>query len=1348
MKNTKRALSVLLCLIMMFGTVAVGGEGFSELLDALSVRANAASSGTCGENLTWSLSDDGVMTITGTGEMDDYEGFSFDGDGNYAPWRKSVFTGIITSVVISSGVTTVGENAFYEIETLTSVSLPSTLTEIGEHAFDGCKSITNLTLPSSLKIIGRQAFSKCAFSEITLPKDLEDVGKWSFEDCNNLKEIKVNSANAYYSSENGVLYNKDKSELIRYPIGNEATSYTVNSNTIKIGDSAFENAANLTEIVLPEGIESLGWCSFSECINLTKMDLPNSLTEIDAYAFGWCAFEQVEIPQGVKELKTLLFRNNTKLKSAILPEGIERIDSLFSGCSSLETVNIPSSVKEIKYASFEKCSSLDYVDLPDTITKICSYAFNNCSNLNNIYLPLSLTEIEYHAFEGCSSLSNVYYQGTKEEWNAITIDINNDELLNANIHFNSNSVLEYDIVNDKVVITGCDKTVSGEFRIPAIIEGYPVTSIGESAFYQCNDLTNIIIPDGVVAIEDCAFMECLNLNSVTIPDSVKIIGDAAFADCISLENITIPDSVTSLGSASFVYCTALTGIEIPENVTVIGDITFFGCADLDNVTLPSGLKQIGEDAFNCHFDADTLAEHRTRYNDAVAAGDSEINGVPIEVYEQILAKQNGVLSDVYFNGSHKEWNELEIGDNNDNLINANIHFLKEKYSVTFFVDGSEILSDEYYVGDTIIKPNDPSKTGYVFAGWIPDVPETMPAQDLEFCAQWTKVNNFDETSRYSFSNSHYSFFGHNKVDDDKDKWCDICQGAYYMTQFDYDKIISYINKIYTNPSPAISSVQFLRNKKYWNGSCYGMAVTSILDYQNKIAFNENFDNGAKTMWDVSYPYINDEVASAINYYMVSQYFSFIRNSIPSYNKEYYPSSWTPGLKELVSTAQEGEPFLFCYYWLDDAGGRHGHAIVALYCTTNFDGSFSITAYDNRYPNKDIIIKVDSSYTSCVVNGTENAYGFEYYPDMSGFDRIDIDGPENDMNINYYTYNGIDSNDEITVVANGDVTVTNTAGETISIVDGDINSSMNVISIHMIVRDTEDGNAAPVEFVFEVEHSKSYYFESDNDNMAVSVKTNEMYGAATSKGADYIAVGDDGVYVIGDKMEYSAALSSKDSEYDTVLIEGTAKRDVSLTYLENDILINGANGNGETIAIFANEAMNPENFEIKEGYSAVKIVAENNRIDIKASSNNDGNYDISVVLDNNEEPVNPTASAKLKVKSSATVDYRSKVNITATASGVPKGYYVAIYDGKKLLEKGDNTKVVFAPEDSNGKPLELKTDKTYTVKIIDAKGNVQKDANGKDLTSKIEIKVKQGFFDKFIAFFKGLFRLLPTVEIKP
>ncbi len=584
----------------------------------------------------------------------------------------------------------------------------------------------------------------------------------------------------------------------------------------------------------------------------------------------------------------------------------------------------------------------------------------------------------------------------------------------------------------------------------------------------------------------------------------------------------------------------------------------------------------------------------------------------------------------------------------------------------------------------------PTRKGYEYSGWSSSSSATngvttlKPTTNATYYAVW-KGNQpeFTQSNRFKFSNSQSNFVT---------SWSG---GNYYMTQSDYNKLVSYIKKYDNSSSSTISSVQELMYSS-WGGSCYGMAAAAVLDYQNKIGFNENFDNGAKTLWDVKSPSTDKNIMSAINYYMVSQKIGYIRNSSSYYNRDYYPSSWTPGLKKLVSTAQKGEPFLFCYYTYS-----FGHAIVALNCKTNSDGSFSITAYDNRYPYRDVIIKVNSSYTSCIVNGNENAVGFEIYNDMSAFDKIDIDGPNNDMKISYNSYSYNQTTDEVSIVASSNITVTNANGETISIIDGKFQSNMDILSVHRIVRDTADGTPAAAEFVFEVDHSKSYYFESDNDNMDVSVKTNKIYGSVSSKNADCIAIGDDGVYVIGNNMEYSTALSSKDNVYNTVILEGAANCDVSLSYSGNNIIINGINGKDESIKIFEHDEMNPKVYEIKEGFREVKVVAEDSKIDIKGSSKNNENFDVSVLKSNGVESVS-IGDIELNYKKSTTL----KPQINAD-------------EGVKYTVKYSSSNAKVATVDDNGKVTATKRgsgSSTITCTVTDEFGNTVTD------TCKVNVKL--------------------------
>ena len=680
---------------------------------------------------------------------------------------------------------------------------------------------------------------------------------------------------------------------------------------------------------------------------------------------------------------------------------------------------------------------------------------------------------------------------------------------------------------------------------------------------------------------------------------------------------------------------------------------------------------------------------------------------------------------------------LQLSDLKSDI--SQFEMYKVSYNANSGTDAPE-WQTKYYDKDLTLREEVPTRTGYTFMGWNTkaDGSGTSYAPgatyrnnaDVTLYAQWTKTTAFIKSNRFSFSNSGNHFIT---------SWS---KGTYYLTQADSEKLFGYIRKNDINSGNTISNIQAFM-KKSWSGSCYGMSVASILDYRNDIAFNENFGTNAATLYDVKSPSTDPKIMSAINYYMVSQKIGFIRNESNYYDE----SNWDAGLRELVSVAQQGKPFLFCYYWVTyNQNGEpeyHGHAIVGLDSKLNSDGTYSIRAYDNRYPDKDVIISVNFSTSKCIVNGKEDAYGIEIDSDMSAFNKIDIDGPNNDMNIITESNIYENSNTELEVTANGNITISNSEGETISIIDGIVSNTMNILSTHLIVNDNENGDAAPVSFIFEVPNSNTFTIESTNSSINAAITSDSLYASASANNADSIVFGDnEGVYVIGENMEYQTALSSKDADYDTVIVEGASDKDVSLTYSESDVLINGVNGNNETIMIFAHDAAEPEEYNVEDGYNKVKVVSAGGDIDIKGSSNNDGVFDVSVIKKDTPEQENPTSSAKLNIPANTEVEYAATVTVTATASGVPEGYFVALYEGGKLLARGDNTKASYKF------PGEFKSAKTITAKIIDEKENVQKDAGGKDLSASFEVKAKSGFFAKLIAFFKRLFKTLPSVEVKP
>jgi len=159
------------------------------------------------------------------------------------------------------------------------------------------------------------------------------------------------------------------------------------------------------------------------------------------------------------------------------------------------------------------------------------------------------------------------------------------------------SDLTYTTTGGEVTITDCDEAATGELIIPDTIEGNPVTTIGDGAFFDCSSLTTVTIPNGVTSIEDNAFRGCFNLTGVTIPDSVTNLGRVCFAGCTILTSITIPEGVTSIGASTFQQCRSLTSITIPDSVTSIGNNAFYDCTSLTSITIPDSVTSIGEYAF-------------------------------------------------------------------------------------------------------------------------------------------------------------------------------------------------------------------------------------------------------------------------------------------------------------------------------------------------------------------------------------------------------------------------------------------------------------------------------------------------------------------------------------------------------------------------------------------------------------------------------------------------------------------------------------------------------------------------------------------------------------------------------
>ena len=378
--------------------------------------------------------------------------------------------------------------------------------EDGEVTITDCDTSLSgdIVLPSKIEgkpvtSIGDWAFSGCSgLTSVTIPDSVASIGDYAFYGCKKLTQINVDTANTVYSNVNGVLFNKNKTELIRYPEGKADTSYSIPDSVTSIGIGAFYNCSSLTSITIPNSVTSIGYCAFYGCKSLTSITIPDSVTSIGGWAFDGCkGLTSITIPDGVTSIDDSTFEDCSSLTSVTIPDSVTSIGmQAFCGCSSLTSVAIPDRVTSIDEYTFYGCSSLTSIAIPDSVTSIGGEAFYGCSSLTSITIPDGVTSIGGYAFFGCRSLTSI-----------------------------------------------------------TIPDG--VTSIGSSAFCGCRSLTSITIPDSVTSIGNWAFDGCSSLTSITIPDSVTSIGYRAFYGCSSLTSITIPDRVTSIDKYTFYGCSSL-----------------------------------------------------------------------------------------------------------------------------------------------------------------------------------------------------------------------------------------------------------------------------------------------------------------------------------------------------------------------------------------------------------------------------------------------------------------------------------------------------------------------------------------------------------------------------------------------------------------------------------------------------------------------------------------------------------------------------------------------------------------------------------------------------------------------
>jgi hypothetical protein len=424
-------------------------------------------------------------------------------------------------------VTGIGSNAFYELNRLTDVTIPDNVASIGRNAFARCASLTSITIPDSVTHIGERAFAGCAaLTSITIPDGVMQISAFAFANTG-LTRIDVAAGNPAFESVDGVLFDKRDKALVAFPPGLQGTEgYDIPEGTLRIGRAAFFRVAGLTSISIPDSVSAIEMEAFASCTNLTSVTIPKGVTAIE---------------------------QNT-----------------FIGCSALIDVTFRGRVSIIKDTAFRSCISLANMTLPDSLTYIDSLAFADCTALTSVSLPAGLRSINRRAFEGCGNIVLYVVRGSHAE----------DSAKSAKIPYEYEPLTFFYVLADGgATITGYSQELLGDLVIPGELDGYPVTSIGDSAFADCMEIANVTIPESVTKIEGEAFARS-GVTSVNIPDSVIIIDEWAFKECFRLTNVTIGSNVTSIGGYAFFECKSLAKATIPVSVTNIGASAFAKCKKL------------------------------------------------------------------------------------------------------------------------------------------------------------------------------------------------------------------------------------------------------------------------------------------------------------------------------------------------------------------------------------------------------------------------------------------------------------------------------------------------------------------------------------------------------------------------------------------------------------------------------------------------------------------------------------------------------------------------------------------------------------------------------------------------
>ena len=546
--------------------------------------------------VSWELSKDGVLTISGTGNM------------NGAPWKTDPEK--IKKVVVCEGITSVGMSAF-----------------------SGCGSLEEVVLPESLKLIDDFAFAACnSLKSIYIPAGVEQIKVNAFQSAANLEQIFVSADNAFYASDRfGVLFTKDMTMLLLAPAGFSGT-YRIPEGVVSVGGTydykiyrsdgfgydlaketyyAFDQCTKLTHIEIPEGIQFINEHAFRACNGLTEVTIPNSVTELGVGAFQNCnSLVSIFFGEGVAYIGRYCFAELEMLQEITIPGTVRHIDEYAFGYNpNLKKLVLEDGVAKLGMGAFISCPKLVEVHLPRTLRTIPKYLFQNCEKLTSITIPVEVRIIEDYAFDNINDMKTVTFEGNAPRFDANAFEDRKitfaypegnhtwDSLVGTNAGTRAN--IQWDSYQQEVVpqapvyLAYWDRT-----------ENVDNGTFMEWEFWSDGRLyirTNASIGDGVLT----PFPQCLyEIKKVYIAEGAKGVSMNAFANASSLEEVVFPESMQSIGYEAFLNCVNLKSVSIPAKVGSIMWNSFDGCSNLERIDVAPDNQNYYSDSYGVVYTKD------------------------------------------------------------------------------------------------------------------------------------------------------------------------------------------------------------------------------------------------------------------------------------------------------------------------------------------------------------------------------------------------------------------------------------------------------------------------------------------------------------------------------------------------------------------------------------------------------------------------------------------------------------------------------------------------------------------------------------------------------------------------